>query len=548
MRKRLVAASTALTLSVAGLVGYAAMAPSAIADTAPPVAGTPTTVSADALPTVQINGVVWSQATVGSTVYATGSFTTARPAGAAAGKSTTTRKYLLAYNITTGALITSFAHSLNAQGEVAATSPDGSVLYIGGDFTSVDGKSHARIAAFNTATGALLSTFSPTLNARVKAIYATGSTVYVGGSFTSANGVSRSRLAAFNASNGALLSWAPVVADESVAALVMSPSGQTLDVGGSFTKVGGKANRGLAAINPTTGAVKTFAANTKILDGGVNGGITSLRTDGTYVIGTGFAFGSGNFEGAFAANGDTGAIVWLEDCHGDSYDSFTQANVTYVVSHEHYCGNIQGGFPDNTTDTWHRATAFTDYKTGTVAHNASHTATHYTDWYGQPSPTLLDWFPTLVAGTYTGQGQAAWSATGNSSYVALGGEFPTVNGVGQQGLVRFAVKAVAPNKVGPKGLASLNPTGTSPAKGQAQIKWQATWDEDNQALTYQVVRDGNTASPVKVQTVLSNFWTRPTIVFTDTGLVTGSTHTYRIYVSDPLGNRTNTTTVSVKIK
>ncbi|WP_375500594.1 hypothetical protein [uncultured Jatrophihabitans sp.] len=39
-------------------------------------------VTADALPTVQIDGVAWSQAIVGNTVYVGGKFTHARPAGA----------------------------------------------------------------------------------------------------------------------------------------------------------------------------------------------------------------------------------------------------------------------------------------------------------------------------------------------------------------------------------------------------------------------------------------------------------------------------------
>ncbi len=64
--------------------------------------------SADALPTVQIDGVVWSQAVVGNTVYAGGRFNNARPAGAAAGTKLTPRGNLLAYDITTGNLVTSF--------------------------------------------------------------------------------------------------------------------------------------------------------------------------------------------------------------------------------------------------------------------------------------------------------------------------------------------------------------------------------------------------------------------------------------------------------
>jgi hypothetical protein len=73
-------------LMVGGAFGGWSVA--ARADSAPltPAApGTPTTVSADVLPTVQINGVAWSQAVVGNTVYVAGSFTTVRPAGAPAG-------------------------------------------------------------------------------------------------------------------------------------------------------------------------------------------------------------------------------------------------------------------------------------------------------------------------------------------------------------------------------------------------------------------------------------------------------------------------------
>ena len=54
--------------------------PAAHADTAP-ATGTPATVSADALPTWQINGVAWSQLLVGNTVYVDGKLHQGAPAG-----------------------------------------------------------------------------------------------------------------------------------------------------------------------------------------------------------------------------------------------------------------------------------------------------------------------------------------------------------------------------------------------------------------------------------------------------------------------------------
>ena len=65
----------------------------------------PATVTADTLPTVQINGVVWAQEIVGNTVYVGGNFTSARPAGSASGTNEVARSNFLAYDLTTGALL-----------------------------------------------------------------------------------------------------------------------------------------------------------------------------------------------------------------------------------------------------------------------------------------------------------------------------------------------------------------------------------------------------------------------------------------------------------
>ena len=85
--RRTWSAAVAMLLTVLAVAGtlFGVTAAPAAADTAPWAPGEPATVSADALPTVQINGVVWDQVIIGNRVYATGSFTQARPAGAAAG-------------------------------------------------------------------------------------------------------------------------------------------------------------------------------------------------------------------------------------------------------------------------------------------------------------------------------------------------------------------------------------------------------------------------------------------------------------------------------
>ena len=132
----------------------------AAADTAPvdPLdPSTPVTVSDDALPAPQINGVVWSQAMIGNFVYVGGSFSNARPAGSPAGQNTVARGNFLAFNVTTGQLMTNVTHSFNAQVRSVFASPDKTKLYVAGEFTTVNGQTRRRIAEFtvNGNTGAL---------------------------------------------------------------------------------------------------------------------------------------------------------------------------------------------------------------------------------------------------------------------------------------------------------------------------------------------------------------------------------------------------------
>ena len=173
--------------------------PDASARVSAPVDRGRTGITADALPTVQINGVVWTQLVVGNTVYAGGQFSTARPAGSAPGKNTVRRSNLLAFDIRTGKLIASFAPAVNGAVRALAVSPDKKTLYVGGAFTAVNGKKRLRLAAVTTGGGTLRS-FAPAFNNPVRAIVATSSTLYVGGSFSRVGSAKRSRLAALSTS------------------------------------------------------------------------------------------------------------------------------------------------------------------------------------------------------------------------------------------------------------------------------------------------------------------------------------------------------------
>ena len=515
-----------------------------MAETLPPV-GVPATVSTDSLPAPQISapdgspedkGVVWSQVIVGNTVYAGGFFTSSRPAGAARGTGEAARSNLLSYNITTGVLDPDFAPVFNGTVRVVASSPDGSRLYVGGDFSSVNGVGRYRSAAFDTATGVLVESFAPIANTRVTSIAATNTTVYLGGWFTTMSGLARPYAAAVSAKTGAVLPFAPRFAGGTVAALVISPDQSKVIVGGSFTTANGSSNPGygMAAVNAVTGASLPWKANNDVRNGGSSAGITSLSADGDSVYGTGYVFhGAGNLEGAFRASWADGSVIWIEDCHGDSYSAVPIAGVVYVASHAHYCGNI-GGFPQTSPLMTQRGTAFTKEPKTTITAEPY----GYFNWAGRPAPAYLDFWPDFATGKASGAGQAGWSVTGNTNYVIFGGEFPTVNGTPQQGLARFATSSLAPNRDGPR-LTGANyvPTLIPQLPGSVQVNWLANYDRDNATLRYDLIRDGKTGTPIYSTTAVSHNWfVRPIMAFKDSRLVPGSAHTYQVRAIDPSGN------------
>ncbi|MCB0827785.1 MAG: delta-60 repeat domain-containing protein [Solirubrobacterales bacterium] len=170
-------------------------------------------------------------------------------------------------------------------------SPDGSTLYIGGDFTSVvntsGGSSITRnnAAAIDLATGDFTG-WDPSPDAMVTNIVAESGSVFLEGEFSQIAGVPRTEVAALNpGGTGTAQSWDPGLARSGGAVDVTSieSDGSTVFIGGNFDEVGGQTRGRLVEVDATTAAPTAF-------DPEPNGSVKSMELFGSSLyIGGGFS-------------------------------------------------------------------------------------------------------------------------------------------------------------------------------------------------------------------------------------------------------------------
>ena len=151
-------------------------------------------------------------------------------------------------------------------GEVDNMVQVGDVMVVGGTFTSVTpvGSTTAvtrnKVFAFNVSTGALVTAFAPTVNGQVNEVIAgpTAGTVYLGGAFTTVNGKTQSHVTLLNVSDGSIAStWTKLSGSNGVVNAMVLRNNH-LFIGGYFSTVGGVAHAGLASLDPSTGKVDTY--------------------------------------------------------------------------------------------------------------------------------------------------------------------------------------------------------------------------------------------------------------------------------------------------
>ncbi len=473
-------------------------------------------VRATVSPSWQTNGTVWAITAVNGVVYVGGGFTSVRPPGDAPGTGEVARSYLAAFSASTGALITTFGPTITGVPACGsgtpcgvtslAVSPDGATLYAGGNFTGVNGSYRGYLAAFSTATGALLSTWKPAATGPVHAIAPGpgGQSVWVGGDFTKLDGQPRTKAGAVSAATGALLPWAPNL-NGAVTSLAVAPDASRVLVGGYFTSFNGVTQQAIGSTDPVTGGSATWVLPRNFIPNNsscvsdvkdiiVKGGTAYIAGEGT---------GAGCFDGDFAVNISDGSLVWQSDCLGATQSLVIINGWLYKGSHAHDCAYAPGGFPQVPNPVgkgWvvHRllTQSLTD---GSVGH-----------WTPNTNGNQLG--PRVMAT--------------DGSQLFLGGDFSTVNRNPQQGFARFAA---GPDATTPGRPAA--PTVRSTSAGVDSVTFTGVSDSDDGTLTYRIYRDGGT-TPIAAISAASWPWALPVLHYRDAGLVAGSTHTYTVSAGD----------------
>ncbi len=225
---------------------------------------------------------------------------------------------LAALDPATGAVNTAFTPGLAPPplGEVFAllVSGDGQTVYAGGQFQGIGGGNANYLAALNSSTGALVSSFNPALNNTVFALSSDGTNIYAGGAFTSAGAQPQTDIAAIDLSTGAEVPAFNTATSitSTVNALALSPDGNTLYVAGTGS------SEPAEAISTATGAtVSAFAPNTQL--GPANALVASADGKTLYATG-GSVFGGSGYVVALSTADGSVAPGWPNTSGGSAQD------------------------------------------------------------------------------------------------------------------------------------------------------------------------------------------------------------------------------------
>jgi PKD repeat protein len=300
------------------------------------------------------NGEIFDIETIGSNVYIAGSFSSIKN-NTSNNTTSYTRPGLAMYNLDTGLVSTAFNPSISGGGvDSVEASPDGTKLFVGGNFNTVNGQTRRDIVSLNPTTGALNTGFTANADGKVAEIAVSNSTVYMGGTFAHVNGVAKGALAAVNINTGAIVTsfsndlsgGIGTNGTAGVQRLVLSPDMTKLLVVHTAKQIAGQDRYGAALIDATTN--KLLPWNTNLWKDNLQyvGGIQrafggAISPDGKYFVVTSGSGGDrppiNDTVMAFPMDGgaDPSNVqpLWVSRCFDSVYSVAISESAIYIGGH-----------------------------------------------------------------------------------------------------------------------------------------------------------------------------------------------------------------------
>jgi hypothetical protein len=159
-------------------------------------------------------------------------------------------------------------------GSVLAIAVSAENVYFSGTFSTVNGVTHSALAGVSRGSGATLP-LDPNPGGVVQALAIDGGTLYVGGEFTNIAGQPRGRMAAFRITDHALLPWDPAASGSltPTGTYALKVANGVVYAGGNFSSIQGQPRRGVAALDPLSGAPRAWDPG---LTGTISYGVRSI--------------------------------------------------------------------------------------------------------------------------------------------------------------------------------------------------------------------------------------------------------------------------------
>jgi len=363
------------------------------------------------------HGRVLAMVRLGNTMFIGGRFDRVQSPD---GKTRIAADNLAAIDLTTGQPVQGFqggvgmSTTAKPQVDSLAVSADGTRLFVGGKFDTVDGQPQSFFTALSPQTGAIDTTFQGArFSGAVHAILVGPSRIYVGGAFKKIDGKSHPYLAALMPGGSLDTQWVSKP-DNLVRSLTPSGDWSTIFVGGLFVNVDAQSRISVARVSAATGSLDPWTIPAGTIDPPQTA--WDIVVDGSVVY---IGFGHGpNYMAAFRLdNGDSGDQVWRLK---------TQGNVEGLAmapdrSRLFFSGHFGTGALNQRVcnGPFLRGLASVDPATGTI---------------------ICDWIPQITpfGNNYVG----VWVIDIEDGALWAGGKITTVGGVTHLGFARFTLNAI----------------------------------------------------------------------------------------------------------